>query len=312
MFFMENDCFKEKEMIYTLGESLLDIIVENPDKVISRAGGAMLNAAVSLARAKAEVSLISELGDDQTSTFIIDFLKANKVNTNYIKKYYYNNTSLALAFLDAEKKPTYTFYKSYPKNRNLVCPANFAAGDILLFGSFYSLESSIRNQLREVLIAAKRGGAFICYDPNIRNSHHLENEATKNALHENIALADIIKASDEDFENIFGKHSFEDYLVEVRKLNPNAPLIITRGAAGVIAFSQDFKIELQAIPLTPVSTIGAGDAFNAGIAFAMHQGNFLKDKQDGFTKNQMEVLLKSGLSFSAEVCASADNYIDPT
>ncbi len=298
-------------MIYTLGESLLDVIVENPNKVISRAGGAMLNVAVSLARAKANVSLISELGDDQTSSFIIDFLKENRVNTHYIKKYYHNNTSLALAFLDANKKPSYTFYKSYPKNRNLLCPANFGEGDILLFGSLYALDISIRNQLKEVLIAAKKGGAFICYDPNIRHGHHLESEAMKIALHENIALADLIKGSDEDFENIFGKQSCDDYLLEVRKLNPTAPIIITRGAAGVLTFISDFRIEMPAIPVEPVSTIGAGDAFNAGIAFAMQQGNFHRNKEKGFSKDQIEVLLKSGLSFSAEVCTSSDNYIDP-
>ncbi len=193
-----------------------------------------------------------------------------------------------------------------------MCPANFGEGDILLFGSLYSLDTSVRNQLREVLIAAKRGGVFICYDPNIRHSHHLEDEAVKNALHENIALADLIKGSDEDFENIFGKHSFEDYLLELRKHNPTAALIITRGVHGVLAFSRDYKLELPAIPIIPVSTIGAGDAFNAGIAFAMNKGNLHRNKEKGFSKNQMEVLLKSGLSFSADVCASVDNYIDPT
>jgi len=289
----------------------LDIIVESPDKIISRPGGAMLNVAVSLARTKTDVSLISELGDDQTSAFIIDFLKKNKVKTRYIKKYYHSNTSLALAYLDEEKKPNYTFYKSYPENRNLIYPTNFSENDILLFGSLYSLDTALRNQLQEVLIAAKRGGAFLCYDPNIRHSHHFENEATKTNLMENLALADLIKGSDEDFENIFGKLSFEQILIEVRKVNPTAPLLITRGAAGVVAFSKDFKLELPAIPIQLLSTIGAGDAFNAGLAFAMQKENLHKAQQNGFSKSQMELLLKSGLSFSASVCQSADNYIDP-
>jgi fructokinase len=296
-------------MIYTLGESILDVIVENPDKVISRAGGAMLNVAVSLARLQVDVSLISELGDDQTSAFIIDFLKESGVNTRFVKKYYHNNTSLALAFLDADKKPTYTFYKTYPINRNLLCPPEFTNSDILLFGSFYSLDAALRNQLREVLIAAKRGGTFICYDPNIRNNHPLEDEETRNALNENLVMADLIKASDEDLENIFGKLAVEEYVKKVRKLNPEAPLIVTQGAAGVVAFFPDYKLELPAIPVEVVSTIGAGDAFNAGITFAMQQGNYHRDKQKGFSKNQMEILLKSGLSFSSAVCASTDNYI---
>ena len=296
-------------MIYTLGESLLDVIVESPDKVITRPGGAMLNVAVSLARTKLGVSLISELGDDATSTFILDFLKTNQVKTRYIKKYYRNNTALALAFLDEYKKPVYTFYKSYPKNRRLLSPGDFGEGDVLLFGSLYALDSNLRNELRELIITAKRGGAFIYYDPNIRNSHHLENETTRNALNENLALADFIKGSDEDFENIFGKRPFDTYLSEVRKLNPTAPLVITRGAAGVVAFWQDNKIELPAVRIKPVSTIGAGDAFNAGMACAMVQSGLNEQKQKGFSKNQMEAMLQSGLAFAASVCSSKDNYI---
>jgi fructokinase len=258
------------------------------------------------------VSLISELGDDRTSVFIIDFLKTNGVKTSFIKKYYHNNTSLALAYLDKDKKPDYSFYKSYPQNRRLLCPPNFSSEDILLFGSLYSLDVSLRNELKAVLIAAKRGGAFICYDPNIRHHQTLEDETTKAVLKENLVLADLIKGSDEDFENIFGPLSFEEIFEEVRKINPAAPLIITRGAAGVVAFSQDFKLELPAIPVEPVSTIGAGDAFNAGLAFALQKNGFHKERQEEFSKNQMELLLQSGLSFSASVCESVDNYIDPT
>ncbi|MCF6341699.1 MAG: carbohydrate kinase [Bacteroidales bacterium] len=298
-------------MIYTLGESLMDIIVESNDKVIVCAGGAMLNVAVSLARAKAGIALISELGDDKTAGFILDFLKTNGVNIRYIKKYYHCNTSLALAHLDENKKPAYTFYKSYPEKRRLLPPANFKKGDILLFGSLYSLDASLRNELKAVLIAAKTGGAFICFDPNIRHSHHFENEETKSALMENLALADLIKGSDEDFENIFGKISFREIFDKVRKINSAAPLVITRGAAGVVAFSKDFKLEFPAIPVKLLSTIGAGDAFNAGIAFAMHKSNLQAVQKNGFSKSLMELLLKSGLSFSAEVCGSVDNYIDP-
>lgn len=296
-------------MIYTLGESLLDVIIENPDKVNTRPGGAMLNVAVSLARTKTAVSLITELGDDQTSKFLLDFLAENQVNIDYIKKYYQCNTTLALAFLDELKKPTYTFYKSYPKNRRLLCPARFDRNDILLFGSLYALDRSIRNELISILTAAKQAGVFICYDPNIRHSHHLEDKDTRNALKENIALADMIKGSDEDFENIFGKQPLDAHLNEVRKLNPMAPLIITRGDAGVAAFAGDFKIELPAISIDVVSTIGAGDAFNAGITFAMNQLDLQKKREERFSRKEVELVLKKGLSFSAAVCSSIENYI---
>lgn len=290
----------------------MDVIIDNPDMVSTRPGGAMLNVAVSLARTNTNVSLITELGDDQTSRFILDFLFANHVKISQVKKYYQCNTTLALAFLDKDKKPTYTFYKSYPKNRRLLCPVHFESNDILLFGSLYALDSAIRKELTNILGAARKAGVFICYDPNLRHSHHLEDESTRKALEENIALADLIKGSDEDFENIFGKQSFDVYHNEVRKLNPKAPLIITRGGVGVVAYSANTKLELPAIPIEVVSTIGAGDAFNAGMAFALNQFDVGKIREKGLESKEVELLLRKGLSFSAAVCNSIDNYIGST
>jgi fructokinase len=58
-------------MIYTLGESLLDIIFSSEDEIIARPGGSMLNTSVSLARCGKAVHLISELGDDKTAGIIL-------------------------------------------------------------------------------------------------------------------------------------------------------------------------------------------------------------------------------------------------
>ena len=90
-------------MVYTLGESLLDIIITTFDDVVVRPGGAMLNTAVSLGRLNVDVRLITELGDDDTSKMIISFLQSNNVASEFVQSYNNNNTSLALAFLDANK-----------------------------------------------------------------------------------------------------------------------------------------------------------------------------------------------------------------
>ncbi len=255
----------------------MDVIVEKTGRAFVRPGGAMLNTAVSLARAGEAVSLISELGDDRTATFILNFLKANGVETRYVKKYYHRNTALALAFLDEKKKAGYTFYKSYPVHRRLTGPGEFSKQDILLFGSMYALDGKLRNQRRELLLAAKSSGALICYDPNIREAARLEDGKTREALFENFAAAHLIKASDEDLAFIFGKLSPGECLKEIRKVNPAAPLVVTRGAAGVMAFVPEGKIELPAEPVKVVSTVGAGDAFNAGMLFAISRKGRLPD-----------------------------------
>ena len=75
-------------MVFTLGESLLDIIFSENSQITAKAGGSMLNTAVSLGRSGVNVSMVSETGDDETARIILSFLEANKVQTQFIKKYY--------------------------------------------------------------------------------------------------------------------------------------------------------------------------------------------------------------------------------
>ena len=299
-------------MVYTLGESLLDIIITTLDDVVVRPGGAMLNTAVSLGRYGVDVSLLTELGDDDTSKMITSFLQDNNVSSNYIQSYNNNNTSLALAFLDDNKKPRYTFIKNYPQNRRLADIPEFKEGDILLFGSLYSLDKEIRKNILSIVNQARESNATIIYDPNIRNAHHLHDDELMTAVYENIKLSHIIKGSDEDFTNIFSTSDTLVQIAELRKLNKKALIIITLGADGVIADLAGQITELPAIETNVISTIGAGDAFNAGIIYSLEEAkNQNIDLRNELT-DSLDCILKSGLEFSAEVCNSLDNYVRVT
>ncbi len=296
-------------MVYTLGESLLDIIISSLNDVTARPGGAMLNAAVSLGRLNVSTALITELGDDHTSSQIISFLECNNVSTNFIKVYRDNNSSLALAFLDSHKKPIYTFIKNYPEDRRLGKIPEFSNRDILLFGSLYSLDKNIRKSLLSIVNSAQKKGVIVIYDPNIRNAHHLKDDELRVSLNENIRIADIIKGSDEDFTNIFGSTKYEVQISELRKLNKKAPIIITLGADGVVADINGKLITLPAIETTVLSTIGAGDAFNAGIIYALGQQKIQKENLHNLHSDLLEKILISGIKLSSMVCSSLDNYI---
>lgn len=296
-------------MVYTLGESLLDIIITTLDDVVVRPGGAMLNTAVSLGRSNINVRLITELGDDDTSKMITSFLQKNNVATNFIQSYNNNNTSLALAFLDENKKPKYTFIKNYPENRSLTNTPEFKEGDILLFGSLYSLDKEIRKSILSIVKHAHRSNTTIIYDPNIRNAYHLHDDELMTAVHENIKLSHIIKGSDEDFTNILSISDTSVQIAELRKLNKEALIIITLGADGVIADLQGHAISLPTIKTNVISTIGAGDAFNAGIIYALEQIKFQNKSFNRAIANNIENILVSGLQFSAKVCRTLDNYV---
>ena len=292
-------------MVYALGESLLDIIIDANNNIKSVPGGAMLNASVSLSRSGVDVELISELGDDVPSEIILNFLRKNAVGSYHVKSYKETKTCIAIAFLNKDKKPSYTFVKNYPVSRSIENIPQFYPNDVILFGSFYSLDQGIRNFIVNIIQKAKDAGATIIYDPNIRNASHLENNDIKNAISENISIADIIKGSDEDFTNLFGITNPEKQLEEIRKTNPHSLNIITLGEKGVISSFDNHQEKISAIQTEIISTIGAGDAFNAGLIYAL---SFLKIDKSRFG-SYIKPMLNSGLRFSAQVCGSMDNYV---
>jgi len=296
-------------MIYTLGESLLDIIINSIDNATVKPGGAMLNTAVSIGRSKLKVALITELGDDDTSNLITSFLKSNNVSSEYINLYSNNNTSLALAFLDENKKPKYTFIKNYPNSRKFAKIPIFNTDDILLFGSMYSIDEQIRKNILSIITNANKNNSIIIYDPNIRNANHLTNPVLMDALLHNIKISHIIKGSDEDFTNIFKSSNIQIQIAELRKINRNALIIITLGADGVIADLDGQTTKLPAIKTNVVSTVGAGDAFNAGIIFVIFKLKLRRNDLMKISDNQLKQILRSGLQFSSKVCATLDNYI---
>jgi fructokinase len=297
-------------MVYALGEMLLDVITEKElprEEWLAHGhpGGAMLNAAVSLTRSGIETALISESGSDTIGTFLIRFLKDNRVNTRYIRQYPGHPTSVALAKLDEQKKPAYTFVKHYPTQRHLLLPKQFTSDDLLLFGSLYALDPAIRPEIKKTLYAARQANAMIVYDPNIRMAEQLSDKARREALMENLKYAHIIKGSDEDFQAIFGHQKHHDPISSLQKINPEAVIFLTLGERGAMAAWKNRSITKPALKIDVVSTIGAGDGFNAGL--------IAKIVTEGFRFGEMpyhlEECLSSGIKFSAAVCRSKENYI---
>jgi len=298
-------------VIYTIGETVLDIIFRDGRPVSAIPGGSMLNSAVSLGRAGLKVELISEYGSDQTGGIIDSFLLENKVGTRHITRFTEGKTALALAFLDKKSNASYSFYTSYPGIRMKEPLPLVNKGDIILFGSIYSITPGIHGKISQWIRKSKTRGAVIVFDPNFRKSHLDKLEKARPWIVENISLADIVRGSDEDFLTIFNLKKPEEVKTKVRACGCTN-LIITRNSKSVIAWFGDKKILVDIPPVKPLlSTVGAGDSFNAGIIYALATagpGNASADLEAAGTP---ERIIKTGVAFAAEVCKSFENYISP-
>ena len=286
----------------------MDIITDVNGKTVSKPGGSLLNVSVSLGRSGKEVALISETGDDEVGSMLTDFLSGNGVHTHLIKKYLNCKTSRAIATLDENQKPSYSFYKAYPEKRFLPKPPVFTKQDLLILGSMYSRDLDIKDDINSYLNNAKMGGALIVYDPNVRHNHQIRNTDSREMLLKNLAYADVIKGSDEDFSNIFNLNSISEVKDELRKINSQALIIVTLGEKGSVVYYRDVMLEAPSIKTNVVSTIGAGDAFTAGVINSIIDQGLL-NRFDKLSENNLRRMLEEGTHFSSQVCQSMDNYI---
>jgi fructokinase len=289
--------------VYCIGEALLDIIFENDQPRHATPGGSMLNAAVSLGKAGIPAHLISDFANDRTGKLIDNFLAQNGVSTKYINRYDKGKTALALAFLDENHDAHYTFYKDYPLNRFPLQLPEIHDGDIILFGSIYSITEGLHSEILAFIRMAKEHGAYIVYDPNFRRPHLAELEKFKPLMIENIRQADMVRGSDEDFKLIFGSRNFQEAFSSVSLYGCNT-LIYTKNKDGVEAIINDEHYAIEVPPIEPLSTIGAGDSFNAGLIYGL-----MTSPGPVLSRIVCENILLSGTRFSADVCMHLENYI---
>lgn len=134
--------------IYTIGETVLDLIFDPSKNVITRPGGAMLNTSISLGRLNLKVSFITEIGNDKAGNYILDFLHQNHVETSFLFQFKNGQTAIALAFLDENENADYSFYKNYPNERLCQKMPLISFNDVVLFGSFFSITKEVRVPLK--------------------------------------------------------------------------------------------------------------------------------------------------------------------
>lgn len=293
--------------IYTVGESLLDIIFKGTEPQTAKPGGSAFNASITLGRLGAPVNFISEMGNDRVGDLVLDFLEENGVASTYISRYSPGQTAIALAFLDERSDAEYEFYKDYPAQRLAVDFPEFQKDDLLLFGSFYALNPGIRHRVKELLEKANEAGAIVVYDPNFRSSHLAEREELIPVIRENMGYSTLVRASDEDLLNIFQTKGPDEAW---EKINPYSDVLIyTANSKGVFLRTSTLSLQMEVDAIEPVSTIGAGDTFNAGLLYGLWKGGYMREKIRELDRSQWEGLILNAIRFSRAVCMSYDNYL---
>jgi fructokinase len=293
--------------IYGIGETVLDIIFKDGQPQAAKAGGSVLNSVVSMGRMDLPVSFISEYAADDVGKLIDDFLRKNGVDTSCVHRYHNGATALALAFLDEKNDAHYTFYKDYPGKRLDIDFPSVDAGDIVQCGSFYAIWPEIREKFLSFISGAYGKGALVLYDPNFRRSHLSELDQLRPLIIENMRFTSLVRGSDEDFRNVFDASTPDEAWEAVK--NYCKCLVYTSNADGVFVRTTGFSGKFPVKRITPVSTIGAGDNFNAGLLTSIHHKNIRRDQLEHLDNNEWSEVIETAVAFATHVCLSYENYI---
>lgn len=295
--------------IIGVGETVLDIIFRNDQPVKAVPGGSAFNAIVSIGRTGTPCVMATEVGDDHVGDIVTAFLRDNNVDTSYVFRSQGTQSHVSLAFLDNNNDAQYQFYKNHAvltMHKNM---PDVNEGDVVLFGSYFAINPNLRDYVSVFLKKAKERGAILYYDVNFRASHLKDLPRTAAYIVENMQQASVVRGSAEDFEILFGSKDVDAIYKE--HIAPYCSCFIYTDAARPIQLrTPAVAASFPAKAIETVSTIGAGDNFNAGFCYALLKENVMRSQCLGnMTVEQWQPLIATGQRFSAAVCQSLDNYI---
>lgn len=256
--------------IIGIGETVLDILFKDDQPLKAVPGGSTFNSIVSLGRAGMNCAMVTEAGGDHVGDLICNFLQENGVSSDYVCRHENVQSHLSLAFLNEHNDAQYVFYKDHASVSLDGKLPEISKDDVVLFGSFFAINPVIRPVVGDLLRKAHEAGAWLYYDVNFRKNHIADLPEVMSHIEENMQLADVVRGSMEDFEYLLGMHDGEAIYERVSRFCRT--LILTDGARQIRVFTPEGSETYPVQPIETVSTVGAGDNFNAGYIYAKMQG----------------------------------------
>jgi fructokinase len=269
----------EGSVITVAGEALIDLVDEGAGHYRAHPGGSPANVAVGLARLGVPCSLLARVSTDALGGQLAAHLAANGVSLRDVVRAA-EPTTLALASLDGAGQAAYSFYVQGTADwhwRPGELPGMLPPDVSALHAGSLALALPPGAQAVEALLAAERarGRVTISYDPNIRPALAGRHADEVSRVERQIRLAHIVKASEEDTGWLYPGAGTEVVARGWQRLGP-ALVVITLGGRGAYALAPDgTEVRRPALPVRVADTVGAGDAFCAGLLDALWRRGLL-------------------------------------
>jgi fructokinase len=263
-------------MITVVGEALLDLVADGAGRSFAaHPGGSPANVAVGLARLDTPVRLATQLADDLPGRLITEHLRDSGVLVDVLPSAT-AATSLALASVDEAGVASYDFRLAWDISRGPYVDPRCVC---LHTGSIAAAYPPGAEMVDRAIAEHRAAGLTISYDPNIRPSLIGPRESERLRVARQVASSDVVKTSAEDLEWLYPGEPLEAVAERWLGTGP-ALVVVTLGAKGAYAVSRAGRFTRPPMPVTVVDTVGAGDAFMAGLLDGLNRGGLLGPRTD--------------------------------
>ena len=244
--------------VYVAGEALMDLIPVAGGDRVPMVGGGPANTAKAVARLGYTAYFIGGISSDGYGKAIEDELSASGVDLSLVYRGD-ESTALAIATIDENGLAKYDF--------ELEGTASFAFDaswlpsgepDVIHVGSVATLIEPGSSALHE-WVSTK--SAPVIFDPNVRPSIQSEKSVYRAAVERWIDVATIVKLSEDDLNFLYGDSA--DSVVSSWLDRGVSIVVVTRAEKGLKAYSQGDLVEVPAVKVDLVDSVGAGDTIGA-------------------------------------------------
>ena len=295
-------------MFLVCGEALMDVF--NTGKTAegvaldARVGGSPFNVAVGLARMAQPVAFVSGISTDAFGQRLLRALQQEGVETGTVQMQA-APTTLSVVTTNDDGVPVYAFHGEHGADRQLdprALETLPAAAQVLQLGSYALVVEPVASTLR-LLVEREHGRKLVAYDPNVRLNVEPSVPRWRAAVEWMAQRTHLLKISSEDAALLYPDEQLQ--VVARRWLAQGVALVvITCGNLGSVAFTAKDSARVDAVPVTLVDTVGAGDTFQAALLTWLAEHDALRPQAlQALTGDELREALRFASRAAAITCS---------
>jgi fructokinase len=286
-------------VVAVAGEALIDLI-EHGTGLHPFPGGGPYNAAVALGRLGVPVAFLGRLSEDPFGDLLEERLAENGVDRRYVL-HSSAPTPLAVVHATSDGDHDFAFYLAGTAYADMIfadLPSLDREVEALYVGTL-ALATDPPAAAFEQLIERESRRRLVVVDPNIRPAVCGDRDAYVRRFESWADQAHVIKLSDDDATWLYPGVAYETVVETILAHGPQL-VVLTLGPEGVLARTPAANARAASPRVNVVDTVGAGDAFGAGLLCRLWDRGWLDARTVGLMDDEE---LAGVLTFAAAVAA---------